>query len=85
MQKCAPMMSVDYNGLSSEVAHLWIKTMTTVGKTMSLGMEEMLLNERRHSDVINPGAKSTNSPSAQGKNTKGSQQRRVSSFVFFHR
>lgn len=50
---------------------------------MWLGTEENQLNERRHSNVINPGAKSTSSPSAQGKNTKGSQQRRLSScFVF---
>ena len=47
------------------------------GKTMWLGTEEELLNERRRSDVISPGAKSTGSPSARGKNTKGLPTKKV--------
>lgn len=46
-------------------------------------MEKKLLNERWYSVLINPGAKSTCSPSAQCKNTKDSEERRLSSFVFF--
>lgn len=72
------MISIDDTVLSSEVAHLlncqnvsgW-KQWQLWEKTMWLGMEEKPLNERRHFDVINPGAKSTSSPSAPGKNTKG--------------
>lgn len=63
-----PFIAIDHIVVSSEVAYPTVKMSlveNNYGKdSVTIGVKEKLQNKRRHSAVINPGAKSTSSLSA---------------------